>query len=597
IVRVRGKHHIEENKGRTSIVFTEIPFQVRKEAIFEKLKEVINEERITGIHDLQDYSDRDGIRLSIDLKKGEDPQVILNQLFQYTPLQSTQSIINLVIDRGQPRTLPLRGLLDAYIAHRKEVIRRRTLFLLGKAEERKHIVEGLRIAVDNIDEVIRIIRAAADTPEADAALRARFGLSAEQSEAILNMRLAKLTGLEIEKLEAELAEVRATIADLTDILGNRPRRMGILVDEVKEVAEQHGDERRTEIVADEGDFAIEDLIADEPMVITISHDKYLKRLPVNTYRKQKRGGRGMTGMQTKDNDWVEHLFIATTHEYLLFFTDQGHLYWLKVHEVPQSGRATKGKPVAQCINMKPDERIAAVLSMKEFPENRYLMFATRQGTVKKTALSEYGNVRANGLRAINIDDGDVLMDVQICDANNDIVLATRDGMSIRFHESDVRPMGRATSGVKGIELEAGDEVIGMVVVRRPCTLLVVSERGFGKRSELEDYRVQKRGGKGLITLKKTDKTGGIVSLLEMQPKEELMMITRQGIVIRQSVEELRVIGRNTQGVRVMNLALDDLVVSVARVAPEDVPGVEAADAAAGEGQLEFGEAADEGDDA
>jgi DNA gyrase subunit A len=469
----------------------------------------------------------------------------------------------------------LKEILERFVEHRHEVIVRRTQFELDAAQAREHILEGLKIAVDNIDEVVEIIRKSKDVPDADARLRKRFGLSEKQSDAILNMRLAKLTGLEIEKLEAELAEVRALIKELKGILASRPKRMAILKEEMEEVAKKYGDERRTEILADQGDFSVEDLIAEEDMVITISHTGYIKRIAVSTYRRQRRGGRGLQAATTKEEDWIEHLFIASTHDYLMFFTDTGQVYWLKVHEIPQGGRASRGKPVVNCIAIKPEERVAATVAVRDFAADKFLMFATKQGTVKKTSLAEYGNVRSTGIRAINIEDGDELIDVQLCEPENDIVLATADGMSIRFHQGDVREMGRVATGVKGIELEKGDAVIGMVVIRRDATLLVVSEKGFGKRSELSDYRVQKRGGKGIITLKKTDKTGALVALKEVQPEDELMLITKHGVIIRQPVEGIRVISRNTQGVKVMHLDAGDTVVDVARVVKEDEEGAEA----------------------
>jgi DNA gyrase subunit A len=388
------------------------------------------------------------------------------------------------------------------------------------------------------------------------------------------MRLAKLTGLEIEKLDAELKEVRATIKELKSILASKPKRMAILKEEMEEIAHTFGDDRRTEIVADQGEFTVEDLIAEEDMVITISHSGYIKRIPITTYKRQRRGGRGLNGADLKADDWVEHLFIASTHDYLMFFSNRGQVYWLKVHEIPQAGRAARGKPVVNCIAMKPDEQIAALVPVREFTDDQSLIFATRQGTVKKTVLSAYGNVRAAGICGINVERDDELIDVQVCGQNSDIILATKDGMSIRFHHGDVRDMGRATTGVKGIELEKGDEVIGMVVLRREASLLVVSEKGYGKRSELSDYRVQKRGGKGIITLKKTEKTGSIVALKEVIPDDELMMITRHGVIIRLPVDGIRVIGRNTQGVKVMNLDAGDTVVDVARVVKEDEGGAE-----------------------
>jgi DNA gyrase subunit A len=460
------------------------------------------------------------------------------------------------------------------------VIVRRTQFELDAAQAREHILEGLKIAVDNIDEVIKIIRGSENTEEADTRLRKRFKLSEKQSDAILNMRLAKLTGLEIEKLEAELAEVLAIIKDLKDILASPTRQATILKTELREVADKFGDARRTEILSDQGEFTVEDLIAEEDMVITVSHTGYIKRIPVSAYRKQRRGGRGLTGTDLKADDWVEHLFVASTHDYLMFFTNQGQVYWLKVHEIPQATRAARGKPVVNCIAIRPNERIAALVPVREFSGNQWLFFATRQGTVKKTRLAEYGNVRSTGIRAINIDDGDELIDVQVCEASNDIILATRSGMSIRFHQGDAREMGRATSGVKGVQLTGDDRVIGMVVVRREATLLVVSEKGYGKRSELSEYRVQKRGGKGIITFKVTEKTGSIVALKEVIPDDELMMITHLGVIIRVPVDGIRVIGRNTQGVKVMNLDQGDSVVDVARVVKEDEGGTE--DAAGGD---------------
>jgi DNA gyrase subunit A len=574
IMRARAQIEEKESTGKSQIVITEIPYQVNKENLVRAIAELAMEKKVEGITGVRDESDRDGMRIVVELKRDCIPNVVLNQLYKHTAMQSTFGVIMLALVGGVPKVMNLKELLEHYIEHRHTIIVRRTQFDLDAAEAREHILDGLKIAVDNIDEVIKIIRSSEDTPEADRRLRARFKFSEKQSDAILNMRLAKLTGLEIDKLEAELSEVRATIKDLKGILASRPRRMTILKEELAEVAAKFGDDRRTEIVADQGDFSVEDLIAEEDMVITISHSGYIKRIPVSTYKRQRRGGRGLNGMGTKEDDWVEHLFIASTHDYLMFFTDKGHVYWLKVHEIPQGGRAARGKPVVNCIAIRSDEGVAATVAVREFTDDRWLMFATRSGTVKKTVLSAYGNVRSTGIVAINIEPGDELIDVQICDANSDIVLATRDGMSIRFHQGDVREMGRATTGVKGIELEKNDALIGMVVVRREATLLVVSEHGFGKRSELSEYRVQKRGGKGIITLKKTDKTGGMIALKEVIPADELMMITRHGVIIRVPVDGISVIGRNTQGVKVMNLEPGDSVVDVARVVKEDEGGAE-----------------------
>jgi DNA gyrase subunit A len=578
VVRARAQIEEKESNGRSQIVVTEIPYQVNKENLVRAIAEMAAEKKIEGIARINDESDKDGMRIVIELKRDAIPNVVLNQLYKHSQMQTTFGVIMLALDHGVPKIMNLKQFLERFIAHRHEIITRRTQFDLDAAEAREHILEGLKIAVDNIDEVIQIIRSSADTPEADQRLRARFKLSEKQSDAILNMRLARLTGLERDKLDAELSEVRATIKELRSILGSRERRMGILKEEMREVVKQFGDERRTEILADQNDFTVEDLIAEEDMVITISNTGYIKRIPVSSYRKQRRGGRGLTGTDLKQDDWVEHLFIASTHDYLMFFTNLGQVYWLKVHEIPQASRAAKGKPVVNCIAIRQDEQIAALVPVREFQADQWLMFATRNGTVKKTALAEYSNVRLAGIRALNIEDGDELIDVQVCDAHCDIVLATREGMSIRFHQSDVREMGRATTGVKGVELEADDHVIGMVVVRRDCTILVVSESGFGKRSEIGEYRVQKRGGKGIITFKATEKTGRMVALKEVIPEDELMMITKKGVIIRVPVVGIRVIGRNTQGVKVMNLDAGDLIVDVARVVKEE--GAEDVEAAA-----------------
>ncbi|HLB53550.1 MAG TPA: DNA gyrase subunit A [Gemmatimonadales bacterium] len=576
VMRARAQVEEKPTTGRSAIVVTELPYQVNKATLHKDIANLVNDKKLEGISDARDESDRDGMRLVIELKRDAIPHVVLNQLYKHTAMQATFGVINLALVGGQPKVMPLKELLERFIAHRHDIIVRRTQFDLQAAEAREHILEGLKIAVDNIEEVIKVIRGSADTETADRALQERFKLSEKQSKAILDMRLAKLTGLEIDKLEAELKEVRVTIGELRSILKSREKRMGILKAEMAEVAKNYGDDRRTEIIPDQDEFSVEDLIAEEDMVITISHSGYIKRIAVSTYRKQRRGGRGLTGATAKEDDWIEHLFIASTHDYVMFFSDRGQVYWLKVHEIPQGGRAARGKPVVQCIAIRPDERITALVPVREFSDTKWLLFATRNGTVKKTVLSAYGNPRSTGINAINIEPGDELIDVQPTEGNDDIVLATRGGMSIRFHESDVREMGRATTGVKGIELEAGDAVIGMVVIRRDATLLVVAERGFGKRSELADYRVQRRGGKGIITFRNTEKTGACVALKEVLPDDELMMITRKGIIIRVPVDGIRVIGRNTQGVHVMNLDEGDVVVDVARVVKEDEGGAEEA---------------------
>ncbi|HYK10220.1 MAG TPA: DNA gyrase subunit A [Gemmatimonadales bacterium] len=579
---VRARAAIEEKQsGRQQIVVTEIPYQVNKANLITQIAGLVLDKKVEGISNVEDHSDREGMRVVIELKRDAVPAVVLNQLYKYTTMQTTFGAIMLALVDGVPKEMTLKELLQHFIDHRHVIITRRTEFDLKKAQEREHILEGLKIAVDHIDEVIKIIRKSKDTPTADAALRKRFKLSERQSAEILNMRLARLTALEINKLEEELKDVRKFIKECKEILGSKPRRMKILKEELGEVAHGFGDQRRTEIVADQGEFSIEDLIAEEDMVITVSHSGYIKRLPVSAYRRQRRGGRGVTAAHTKEDDWVEHLFIASTHDYVMFFTTSGHCYWLKVHEIPQAARAARGKPVTSCIAIHQDERTAALVPVREFSTDQYLLFATKKGVVKKTVLSEFGNPRSSGIRAINVESGDELIDVQVTDGRNDVVLATRQGMSIRFHEQDVRDMGRAATGVKGIELDKKDHVIDMVIVRRASTLLTVTEKGMGKRSELDEYRVQHRGGRGIITLKHNEKTGDIVALKEVLPDDELMMITKKGIIIRVPVEGIRISGRNTQGVKVMNLTAGDLVVDVARVVKED------------EGE---GENGDEGDD-
>ena len=569
ILRARAVAEETKSTGKQQIVVSEFPYQVSPERVHEQIRDLVLAKKLEGISDVRNESDREGIRLVIELKRDVIPMVVLNQLYAHTQMQTTFGAIMLALVDGVPKEMNLKELLFHFVEHRHVVIVRRTEFELKRAQDREHILEGLKIAVDNIDEVIRIIKKSKDTPSADAALRKRFKLSEKQSAEILNMRLARLTALEITKLDEELKDVRRFIKDCKEILGSKPRRMKILKEELTELAHGFADERRTEIVADQGDFSIEDLIAEEDMVITVSHAGYIKRLPVTAYRRQRRGGKGVIGAHAKEDDWVEHLFIASTHDYLMFFTEQGQCYWLKVHEIPQAARAARGKPIINCVAMKPDERLAALVPVREFSENQYLVFATKDGVVKKTVLSEFGNPRSNGIRAINIEKGDELIDVQVTDGKNDIVLATNHGMSIRFHEKDVRDMGRTATGVKGIELDKKDHVIDMVVVRRKSTLLVVTEKGMGKRSELDEYRIQHRGGRGIITLKRGTKTGDIVALKEVLPDDELMMITKKGIMIRVPVEGIRISGRNTQGVKVMNLIAGDLVVDVARVVKEE----------------------------
>ncbi|HSQ32295.1 MAG TPA: DNA gyrase subunit A, partial [Gemmatimonadaceae bacterium] len=575
VMRARAVIEEKESSNKSQIVVTEVPYQVNPNKLVENIAELVRDKKLEGISDLRNESDRDGVRVVVELKRDAIPRVVLNQLYKHTAMQATFGVIMLALvpDPGTgslvPKVMPLKEVLEHYINHRHQVIVRRTQFDLDKALEREHILEGLKIAVDNIDAVIKVIRAAADVPAANAQLQKRFKLSDRQAEAILAMRLAKLTGLEIEKLEEELKEVRGIIKELRALLESKEKRMKVLKDELTEVARKYGDERRTEITSDEGEFTIEDLIAEEEMVVTISHSGYIKRTSASTYKKQRRGGRGNNGATLKDEDFIEHLFIASTHDYVLIFTEDGRCFWLKVHEIPQAGRAAKGKPIVNMINVSPDTKVSAMVAVREFPEDQFLLFATKQGTVKKTALSQYSNPRTTGIKAIKIEDGDELMDVQVTSGTNDIVLATRHGLSIRFHEQDVREMGRDTTGVKGIELGARDQVIGMVVIKREANLLVVTEKGMGKCSPIDEYRVQKRGGKGIITVHRTEKTGDAVSIKEVLPDDELMLITKQGIAIRMPVKGIRVAGRNTQGVKLVNLDPNDLVTDVARVVPDD----------------------------
>ena len=575
VMRARAQIEVKESTGRSRIVITEIPFQVNKSRLMEQIAGLVRSKKVTDISDLRDESDRDGMRVVVELKRDTNPTIVLNQLYKRTQMQTTFGAIMLALVDGQPRVMNLKEMLRHFVDHRYEVITRRTKHELDQSQAREHILEGLKIAVDSIDEVVRIIRKAKDVPAADAALRERFGLSEKQSEAILNMRLARLTSLEIGKLETELAEIRKLIGQLETLLASKEKRLDVIKDELDEMVKKFGDERRTEIVSEVGDFSVEDLIAEEDMVVTISHSGYIKRIPVTTYRQQRRGGRGLNGMGTKEDDWVEHLFVASTHDYVLFFTDNGQIYWLKVYDIPQGGRAARGKPIVNLIQIEATERVAAFVAVREFTDDVYLMFATSKGVVKKTVLSAYGNVRANGIRAINIEKGDELIEVQVTSGSDDVVLATRNGMSIRFHERDAREMGRTTAGVRGIRLAAGDRVIGMVIVRREATLLVMSENGLGKRSAVSDYRVQKRGGRGIITLKLSERTGAVVALKEVLPADELMVVTRHGVIIRVPVDGIRVIGRNTQGVKVMNLDKGDAVVDVARVVTDDVEADEA----------------------
>ena len=575
-VVMRARAHVEERpSGGERLILTEIPFMVNKSRLVEQIAQLVRDRRVEDISDLRDESSaREGIRVVIDLKRDAIPEIVLNKLYKHTQMQSTFGVIMLALVDGVPRVMDLKAILAHFIEHRHTVVVRRTEYALRVAREREHILEGLKIAVDNIDEVVKIVRGSKTTDEASANLRERFDLSEKQADAILAMRLSRLTGLEIEKLEEELAEIRATIEELEALMSSRDARMTVVLEELQELAVRYGDERRSQIIDAEISFNPEDLIADEPMVITISHQGYIKRIAPATYRQQRRGGRGIAGMDTKEEDWVEHLFLASTHDYLCVFTVRGQVYWLKVHEIPLASRTSRGKPVVNLLDISKDETIASILRVREFDPDRYVLFATRSGQVKKTSLAAYRHVRVKGINAINIDEDDRLIDARLTDGDNDLILATRKGMAIRFNERDVREMGRAARGVRGVRLKPGDEVVGAVVVREGASLLTVTTRGGGKRTKVEDYRVQHRGGKGLINFRLTEKTGQVVGVREVTDDDELMLVTRGGVINRQPARQIRVIGRATQGVRVIALDEGDELIDIAKVAADLDEGVE-----------------------
>ncbi|MCE2438220.1 MAG: DNA gyrase subunit A [Candidatus Latescibacteria bacterium] len=567
LIRVRATAAVESLKnGRENIVITEIPYMVAKAGMLEKMADLVREKRIEGISNIRDESDRKGMRVVVELKQDAYSEVVLNQLYKHTQLESTfgANIIALV-DR-QPRQLNLKQLLQHYIDHRHDVVERRTAYELQVAEDRAHILEGLRIALDAIEAVIRIVRGAADPDAARSVLMERLSLSERQAQAVLTMTIQRLTGLEHRKIEEEYGALVKEIARLRSILGSRQERMGIVRTELSEVEAKYGDERRSSIVLSASEFNIEDLIADEDMVITISHQGYIKRIPVDAYRQQRRGGRGVTGMRTKDEDFVEHLFIASTHSYILFLTDLGHCHWLKVHEIPEGGRVSRGRPVVNLIEIGEGHKVAAIVPVRAFEDGRYLMKVTRNGLIKKTVLPAFSRPRRAGIIAMNILDDDRLIGAEITNGSQEIVLATRNGQAIRFHEHDVRDMGRGTRGVRGVSLEDDDEVVCMVVVQdADSTLLTVSARGYGKRTGVSDYRLTRRGGKGVINIRTTERNGKVVAVKGVEDEDELMILTLNGILIRQPIHEISSIGRNTQGVRLINLDEEDEVIDVARV--------------------------------
>ncbi len=584
---VRARHHVEDVRTKEQLVFTEIPYQVRKSTIIDKIVELVRDSRITGISDLRDESDRDGIRLVVELKKGEDPQVIVNQLFQFTPLQTTYSIINLAISDGRPRTLTLRGLIDAFIEHRKVVIRRRTSFLLRKAEERKHIVEGLRIAIGDIDEVIRIIRASQDTDSAKGGLISAFSLSMAQAQAIVDMRLGRLTGLERDKLEEEFNKLVAEITDYNDILNREERVVRIILEDLDDVEKRYGDDRRTEISDEEidGSFDIEELITEEMMVVTFSRANYVKRVALGEYRAQGRGGRGVKGSEAKEGDALKSIFVANTHDYLLFFTNRGKVYWQKVYQLPQGSRTSQGRAIRNLLPLAEGEEIHYLLRVPAFDSESSVFFSTKKGVVKKTPLEAFSRPRTAGIWAIQLDEEDDLVGVGLCRPGDTIILGTANGKAIRFDEKAARAMGRTAHGVRGIKLLKDDVVIGMIVAHHPDgTVFTACENGFGKRTPLDEYPVKNRGGQGVMNIKTGGRNGKAVGLGRCFDGDDVMFITEKGMVVRSPVADMRPMGRGTQGVRIINLRDSDRLVSTEIVKADDLVMAESEEVAAEMGE-------------
>jgi DNA gyrase subunit A len=577
-LRARAVVETDEKSGRSAIIVTEIPFQVNKARLIERIAELVNERKLDGISDLRDESDREGMRVVIELKRDAVAEVLLNQLYKHTPLQESFGVNMLAIVDGRPQLLTLKDALVVFLKHRREVVVRRTRFDLRKAEERLHILEGLKIAVENLDVAIGIIRAAEDPAGARDALMARLGLSQPQAQAVLDMRLQRLTGLEREKIIEEHAETLKTIERLRQILADDREVSRIIGDELRAVKEKYADPRRTLIVEEAAAISIEDLIVEEDMVVTISHEGYVKRNPVALYRAQRRGGRGKIGATTRDEDFVEYLFVASTHSYLLCFTTAGKVYWLKVHEVPQAGRAARGRSIANLLRLKPEEKLSAFLPVREFQEGQHVVFATRRGLIKKTDLMAYSTPRPSGIIAIALEEGDEVVGVRLTDGSREIILSTADGQAIRFEEAEVRPMGRDTYGVRGMKLDDGDAIVALDLVEEGGTLLAVSENGYGKRSAMDEYRRTHRGGKGIITMKTTDKTGRVIGVKMVTDADQIMLVTSGGKVIRMQVNEIRVIGRNTQGVRLIDMEAGERVAAVARLAERDDDGESGGDA-------------------
>jgi len=573
-VRARATVETDEKTGRSSIIVTEIPYQVNKARLIGQIAELVRERKLDGIagDGLRDESDRDGMRIVIELKRDAVAEVLLNQLYKHTALQESFGVNMLAIVEGRPKLLSLKDALQVFLKHRREVVVRRTVYDLRKAEERLHILAGLKIAIEHLDEAIGIIRAAVDPATARQRLMATFALSQLQAQAILDMRLQRLTGLERDKIVEEYAETEKAIVRYRAILADEREVAKIIGDELRALREKYGDERRTRIVDEATAISVEDLIVEEDMVVTISHEGYIKRNAVALYRAQRRGGRGRIGASTREEDFVEHLFVASTHSYLLFFTTSGKVFWLKVHEIPQAGRAARGRSITNVLSLQPEEKLSAFLPVREFQEGRYVLFATRRGLVKKTDLMQYASPRPSGIIAIALEEGDEVIGVRLTDGSREAILSTRDGQAIRFKEDEARPMGRDTYGVRGMKLDAGDEVVSLDLVEPGATLLAVSENGYGKRTEMEEYRLTRRGGKGIITMKTTDKTGRVIGVRMVTDDDQIMLVTSGGKVIRLRVNEIRVIGRNTQGVRLIGLEEGERVASVARLAEREDEG-------------------------
>jgi DNA gyrase subunit A len=567
---VRAKASIENYKGRSRIVITEIPYQVNKASLIEKIAELVQERKIEDISDIRDESDKDGMRIVIELRRDAQPEVVLNNLYKHTNLQTTFGVIMLALVNGVPKILNLKEMMNEFINFRLNVIVRRTKFELDDAEKRAHILEGLKIALDNIDEIVELIKKSKDPETAKVNLMKKFKLSEIQAKAILDMRLQRLTGLERSKVESEYKETIKLIEKLKSILRSKELQKELIHEELLKLKEKYGDERRTLIIEGEEDFSVEDLIAEEDVVITITHNGFIKRYPVSGYRRQSRGGKGITAAVTKDDDFIEHMFVASTHHYIIFFTDRGRAYSLKVHEIPEGSRASRGRSISHLIKKDADEKITAFVAVKEFSENLFVTMVTKMGLVKKVPLMEFATTRKTGLIAITLNRGDRLVDARLTDGGQDLIIGTKKGMAIRFNEKDIRPMGRQAAGVRGIKLEKDDEVIGMIAVKRSgTTILVVTEKGFGKRSDLNDYRITHRGGKGIITVKVNDKTGDMVAIKEVLDNDDVMIVTTKGYLIRQHIKDIKIMSRQAQGVKLIKLNHGDTIASVASVVTEE----------------------------